>query len=224
MQRFFLIFCLSLTIGFAYAQQPKSWLIYFGQTNFLENKLSIHHEFQYRDHKIAGDVNQVLIRVGLRYRFTDYFSAMGGYGFIHTESEGVPDNPFMENRIFQQAMFYHKFFSQGRIRHRFRLEQRFIEDRDYSNRARYCLFADIPFTEKGMGKDGWYAALYDEVFLNLADNETMRPFDRNRAYVGVGYKLKESLGVQVGYMRQHIGKNSGTNHGLISVHHQMKWN
>lgn len=221
MQRLLLIFCLFFVFGSLQAQTPKSWLIYFGQTNFKEGKYSIHHEFQYRDHKLAGEVNQLLLRVGFRYRMTDYFSLMGGYAFVHTEAEGVPDNAFMENRIFQQAMFYHNIFGTTRIRHRFRLEQRFMEGYDFSNRFRYCLFADIPFTSKGMGKDGWYASVYDELFVNLADNEVMKPFDRNRAYAGIGYKIKDYVGVQLGYMRQHVGRNAGTNHVLISVHHQI---
>lgn len=224
MQRFFLSLSLFFALGLVHAQPPKSWLIYFGQTNFMENKLSIHHEFQYRDHKIAGDVNQLLFRVGVKYRPTDYLATMIGYGFIHTESEGVPDYAFMENRVFQQGTLSHSLLQRSRIRHRFRLEQRFVEGQDFSNRFRYCLFADIPFTDKGMGRDGWYAALYDELFINLADNDIMKPFDRNRAYVGIGYKIKDNLGIQLGYMRQHVGKNAGTDHGLLSVHHQINWN
>lgn len=221
MQRLILIFCFFMLIGYTQAQAPKSWLIYFGQTNFKEGKYTLLHEFQYRDHQFFNEVNQLLFRVGFRYRVANYFSLVGGYAFVHTEAEGVPDNAFMENRIFQQATFYHHIFGSTRIRHRMRLEQRFMEGQDYSNRFRYCLFADIPVTSKGLKKDGWYASLYDEVFLNLADNEVMKPFDRNRAYAGVGYKIKDNLGLQLGYMRQHVGSNAGTNHVFVSVHHQI---
>lgn len=221
MQRPLLIFCLFFVLGSLQAQAPKSWLIYFGQTNFKESRYSLHHEFQYRDHRLAGEVNQLLFRVGLNYKATDYLSVTGGYAFVHTEAEGVPDNVFIENRIFQQAMLSHNFLGKTIVRHRFRLEQRFMQGYDFSNRFRYLLSADIPLTHKGMGEDGVYIALYDELFVNLADNEVMKPFDRNRAYAGLGYRILENLGVQLGYMRQHVGQNAGRNHVLISFHHRI---
>lgn len=221
MHQLLLLFFFLSILGTLSAQQPKSWLIYFGQTDIKKGKYSIHHEFQYRDHTLAGDINQLLLRTGFRYKAADYLSLMAGYAFVHTESASTPRNPFAENRIFQEAVLSHKALRIAALRHRFRLEQRFMEGYDYSNRARYCLFVDIPFTTRGMGEDGWYASFYDELFINLADNDVLKPFDRNRAYAGIGYKIKEKLGVQLGYMRQHVGRNAGTDHVLISVHHRI---
>lgn len=221
MRVFLLNVLLLLTVIPVSAQDLQGWLIYFGNAKIKDTKFSIHHELQLRDYKIIGDHNQTLIRVGAQYQFKPYLTGTMGYGFIHTESEGEPNNPFSENRIYQEALFSHGL-SKTRIRHRFRLEERFIEGQDFRGRLRYCLFADIPLTKNGFGKNGTYVALYDEVFLNLSDSDAIKAFDRNRAYAGFGYKMTDKTGIQLGYMRQNVGKNSGTNHALLSLHHNFR--
>ncbi|MBD1432328.1 DUF2490 domain-containing protein [Sphingobacterium sp. DN00404] len=207
----------------SFAQKdPQGWLMYFGQTKIKETKFAIHHELQLRDHQLMGDHNQTLLRVGLQYRVKPYLLTTMGYGFIYSELPGSPNEPFHENRIYQEALFSHHLM-RSNIRHRIRLEERFVENKDFSGRFRYCLFADIPFTQYGMGAKGWYAALYNEIFLNLSDDGTMDFFDRNRAYLGIGYRISDAVGVQMGYMYQNIGKARGTNHAMLSVHHQLKW-
>jgi len=217
-----LISLIGLNIKAQSPQNLQSWLIYFGTTQVKQSKFSIHHEVQLRDHQLFGDHNQSLIRVGGQYRFRPYFQATVGYGFIHSESKDTPNTPFDEHRIYQEALFSHDL-SIVKVRHRLRLEERFIADQDFRGRFRYSFFADIPLTAKGMIKQGWYLSLYDEVFINLSDDKQLKAFDRNRAYGGLGYKLNDHLGVQLGYMRQHVGTAEGTNHLLLSFHHKMTW-
>lgn len=193
-----------------------------GNTQIKESKFSIHHELQLRDYKIIGDHHQTLVRVGGQYQFKPYFQATLGYGFVHTESENTPNNPFAEHRIYQEGVLSHAIL-RLKLRHRVRLEERFIENQEFRGRFRYCLFADIPLNAHKFDKNGVYLALYDEIFLNIADNESIKTFDRNRAYAGLGYKLQKNMGVQLGYMRQHIGTSSGTNHLMLSFHHKVEW-
>lgn len=221
MRALILLFTLTICIS-SQAQSLNGWIMYFGNTQIKESKFSLHHELQLRDYKIIGDHNQTLIRVGGQYQFKPYFQATLGYGFIHTELEGTPNNPFAEHRIYQEGVFSHGI-SSSKLRHRIRLEERFIENQDLRGRFRYCLFADIPLSAKQFDKNGVYFALYDEIFLNISDNKSIKAFDRNRAYAGLGYKLKQNLGLQLGYLRQHVGSNSGTNHLMLSMHHKMIW-
>lgn len=209
------------SVSFA-QKDPQGWLMYFGQTKIKTSKFAIHHELQLRDHQLLGDHNQTLLRVGLQYQVKPYLTTTVGYGFIYNEQSGSPNNPFHENRIYQEALFSHKLQRTG-MRHRIRLEERFVEGKDFSGRFRYCIFADIPFTQHGLGAKGWYAALYNEIFLNLSDDDGMDFFDRNRAYLGAGYKVSDALGIQIGYMYQNVGTTSGTSHAMLSVHHQIKW-
>lgn len=204
-----------------FAQNLQGWLIYFGNTKIKESKFSIHQEIQLRDYKIVGDHHQTLVRVGAQYQLKPYLVTTLGYGFIYTESFGEPNNPFVEHRIYQEALFNHSM-GKAKIRHRLRLEERFIQNQEFRGRFRYCLFADIPLTDKGFAKHGAYIAVYDELFLNIADDANITVFDRNRAYAGIGYKFRDNLGVQLGYMFQNVGVQQGTNNVLLSFHHNLK--
>lgn len=221
---------ITLLFGFSFilffnvnAQSPQGWLIYFGNTQIKDSKFSIHHELQLRDYKLLGDHNQTLIRVGGQYQFKPWLQSTLGYGFIHTELEGAPNRPFAEHRIYQEGIFSHTV-KNSKWRHRVRLEERFIENQDFRGRLRYCMFIDIPLNAAQFDKNGVYLSLYDEVFLNISDQPTLDTFDRNRAYAGLGYKVRQNIGLQLGYMRQHVGKSAGTNHILLSFHHKMNWN
>lgn len=221
MRALILLFSFTICIS-SNAQSLQGWLMYMGNTQIKESKFSIHHELQLRDYKIIGDHNQTLLRAGVQYNFKSYLQTTLGYGFIHTESEGTPNTPFFEHRIYQEGLFGHGLRN-AKLRHRVRLEERFIENQDFRGRFRYCLFADIPINAHKFDKNGVYLALYDEIFLNIADDESIKFFDRNRAYAGLGYKLQKNIGLQLGYMRQHIGAASATNHLMLSFHHKMNW-
>ncbi|TYP98353.1 uncharacterized protein DUF2490 [Sphingobacterium allocomposti] len=203
------------------AQHVQGWGIYFGNTALGKSKFSVHHELQLRDYKMVGDHQQTLLRVGLQYQALPSTSFTFGYGYIYTEAEGTPNLPFSENRIYQEALMKHRI-DIVRLRHRFRAEERFMPQGKFRGRGRYCLFIDVPFTQRQMGEGEIYAAFYDEIFLNAFDDK-LDVFDRNRLYGGLGYKLKDNLGLQLGYMRQHVGKLPGTDHILFSVHHQLRF-
>ena len=219
MKSTFLFLALAITgIGFSYAQQLESALLYYGQTKFDNSRFGIYHEAQLRDFQFGGDHNQTLIRVGGHYQIKPFLTAVLGYGFIYSELKGAANAPFYEHRIFQDFVLTHAIKS-TRIRHRLRLEERFIEDRDFYGRARYCLFADIPLSEKKFNAGGTYLALYQEVFINAFQPEPLKTFDRNRIYAAVGYKVKDNLGIQLGSMLQHVGSNKGTFQMQLSFHH-----
>ena len=205
----------------SYGQQAKGWLIYFGQTQIKDSPFSIHHEVQLRDHQMIGDFHQGLVRVGGQYRFNPHLQGTLGYGFIHTEQAGSPNLPIQEHRIYQELMVSTPIKSTS-LRHRIRLEERFIENADFNGRFRYCLFADIPLTEKKFKQGGMYLAFYDEVFLNAVKPAEVDVFDRNRLYGGFGVKAKDNLGIQLGYMLQHIGPAKPGHHILLSFHHSMR--
>ncbi|GGH20889.1 DUF2490 domain-containing protein [Sphingobacterium alkalisoli] len=215
----FLFFSISTLFA---QQQAQGWLIYFGNTAFKSSPLSIHHELQLRDYQLGGDHNQTLLRVGLEYAAKPWLSITGGYGFIYTEAENSPNNPFNEHRIYQEALLKHGV-NRFSIRHRFRLEERFIADKSFRGRGRYGLFVDVPLTKADLGKDAVYMAVYNEIFLNISEDDNLDIFDRNRLYGGIGYKVTNDLGIQLGYMLQHVEQKAGTNHVLLSLHHRMKW-
>lgn len=140
----------------------------------------------------------MLIRTGLGYDLSPQNNnLLLGYGYIYTEPyiAGTDEKTsFHEHRIFQQFITKQNF---GRlaIQHRYRFEQRFIED-NFRLRFRYNLGMTVSLFEAKK----WYLSAYDELFIHT-DNQY---FDRNRLYGGIGYRFNKDLRMEVGWLRQRL--------------------
>jgi len=196
---FFLLFLLPALI---FAQQDKTgnWLMYFGM-NKLSDKFSLHTEIQYRNHTITpNNAEQLLLRTGLNYHFSDRAFATAGYAYIpsymYESEQKAPETE--EHRIWQQFILTNKI---GRVKfeHRYRIEQRWV-NQDYKNRFRYRLMLFIPLNNIKIEEKTLFLGLYDEVFIN--SKETF--FDRNRLYGALGYQFNKKANVQVGMMHQQV--------------------
>ncbi|WP_248724418.1 DUF2490 domain-containing protein [Seonamhaeicola sp. ML3] len=186
-------------MGFSQDSDLGNWLIYIGNKK-LNNKWDLHHEVQYRNYDAIGDLEQLLLRTGLGYTFNEGKSnVLLGYGYIL--SENYLDNldtkvSVNEHRIFQQFISKQNVGSIG-LTHRYRFEQRFIED-VFKMRFRYFLAIKVPFKTKAQEDSKFYISAYNEIFLNTKSSI----FDRNRVYGGLGYTVSKSLRLELGYMNQ----------------------
>jgi hypothetical protein len=201
------------------------WYMYFFSKEFGDGPWGIQGDVQYRNWNVIGDLEQLLIRGGLTWTPPSrdiLFTA--GYANITSGEYGDGDATTTENRSYLEALLPQKVASRFHLRHRFRFEQRWVEDQDFRTRYRYALFVDIPLNHDSMKKGTVYLAVYDEVFINgqrdVGDGLRVEYFDRNRLYGALGYALGEQLRVQAGYMRQTT--NSVDKGQLqLSLHH--KW-
>ncbi|PWH85986.1 DUF2490 domain-containing protein [Brumimicrobium oceani] len=180
-----------------------NWLNYFGSKTIKDN-FNWHHEAQYRNYNEIGDLEQLLLRTGLGYNLTENNNnILLGYGFIRSENYiGTTDEKAIinEHRIYQQFITKQSF---GRVsfQHRYRFEQRFVEDK-FRMRFRYFLSTNIALTNPTIVDNTFYLSAYNEIFLNT----TKTIFDRNRLYGGLGYKLNNNLRFEVAYMNQFLDK------------------
>lgn len=180
---------------FSSAQQSDlgNWLIYFGNKQFNE-KWNLHHEIQYRNYNLIGDMEQLLIRTGIGYNIGSKSNLLVGYGYINSENYTGISNAqatVQEHRIYQQFITKQNIGTVA-LQHRYRFEQRFIEG-DFRTRFRYFLGINIPFKESN-----YYTSFYNEIFLNGDGNV----FDRNRIYGGIGYRFNSKVRFEFGYMSQ----------------------
>ena len=203
--------------------QTGGWYMYFFNTTLNYSPWGIQGDLQHRNWNIAGDLEQLMLRGGLTYspqnaniKFTL------GYGNITTGAFGSDNTTTAESRFYQEALFPVKFGNRFYTNHRFRYEQRFVENQDFRTRFRYNLFLNIALNKANMEKNTIYLALYNELFMNgqrtIGNGNTVEFFDRNRLYGAVGYVIQDGLKVQLGVMNQ-TTDSWGKNQIQLSLHH-----
>ena len=185
-----------------------NWFLYFGNQK-INNRWNFHNEVQYRNYNFAGDLEQLLLRTGIGYNLSENNNnILLGYAYIHSEPyiAGTDDKlETDEHRIFQQFITKQQF-GRVNIQHRYRFEQRFIED-DYKMRLRYFLSLNVPINKKEMEKNAIYASAYNEIFINT---EGPTYFDRDRIYGGIGFCFNKNFKVEAGVMSQILSNSSRT--------------
>jgi Protein of unknown function (DUF2490) len=199
--RYFLILCIICITKTTNAQKTDvgNWFIYFGSQQ-LNKKWNWWNEVQYRNFNFAGDLEQLLLRTGLGYNLTENNNnVLLGYAFIYAEPYIANTNEkrsTQEHRLYQQFITRQKF---GRvfIQHRYRLEERFLEN-DFRMRFRYFLALNIPLNKALMEKNAFYLSAYNEIFLHL----DQPVFDRDRVYGALGYVFNNNFRAEVGMMTQ----------------------
>lgn len=195
----------------AYSQidenQTGAWYMYFFSKDFKESRWGFQGDIQHRNWDLGGDLEQLLIRGGITYRPKNSpLKLTLGYGNITTGAFGDDTSKVSESRIYQEALYGIQLGKRLYTNHRFRYEQRFVENQDSRTRYRYNLFVNVPLNKSVMEPQTLYLALYNELFINgereIGSGNTVELFDRNRFYSALGYMLKPGLKVQFGFMRQ----------------------
>jgi len=224
------LFLLVLAFSLPASSQPDedvtgAWYMYFFNAQFKESQFGFQGDIQYRNWNVIGDLEQLLLRGGINYqpkgskaRFTL------GYGNISTGVMGEETSTTMEHRIYQEALLPHNPLERVFLTHRFRYEQRFVENQDFRTRYRYTLFMNIPLNQSTVAKNAVYIALYNELFINgqreIGSGNTVEIFDRNRTYLGLGYGISDRLRVQGGWMLQ-TTDNWSKGQLQVSLHHKI---
>ena len=203
--------------------QVGAWYMYFWNTSHQNSRFGAQGDIQYRNWNIAGDLQQLMLRGGVTYKGENSKTKFTlGYANITTAAFGDDDSSFGESRIYQEALIPQKVGSKFYMRHRLRLEQRFVEDQDFRTRFRYALFINVPLNQDDLSKGAFYISFYDELFLNgekeISETARVKIYDRNRAYLALGHSVSENMKVQFGYMLQST-PNVSKGQLQLSLHH-----
>lgn len=197
-----------------------AWYMYFFNAPISVSGFGIQGDIQQRNWNLGGDLEQLLLRGGLYYKDKDN-NALYTLGIAHITT-GIPgelDDVSQEFRSYGEYFYPHKIGERFLLSHRLRAEARWIENFDFRDRYRYALFVNIPLNEKSLLPKTYYVALYNELFLNGFSSANPRLYDRNRAYLGMGYVLSSKVRVQLGFMNQDT-HSTQKNQWQVSVHHQ----
>jgi len=87
------------------------------------------------------------------------------------------------------------------IDHRFRIEQRFLNKlgpvNTFHNRLRYRIGTKIPLNET------LFIRIHNE-YLTTIGSKKVDAFSENRLYTAFGYKVSQSVNMQIGYLNRAI--------------------
>ncbi len=205
----FSLLMFSSTLSFAQVDgdQTGAWYMYFWSTTIKDGPWGFQGDIQHRNWDVIGDLEQLLLRGGITYQPTgSNVKFTFGYGNITTGEFGDGDNTVNESRIYQEALIPQKLGSRVFLTHRFRFEQRWVENQDTRTRFRYNIFMNIALNQTSLSKGAIYLAFYNELFINgqrsIGDARTVELFDRNRFYSAIGHSLSDNLRIQFGLMTQ----------------------
>lgn len=237
-----IVFGLTFMLTTVFAQKTihgqANWLVYTGQYK-LTNKLGAHLEVQWRGDANFEQNRQNLFRIGGIYYLNNQITLSVGYGLIKTFKPLLTDF-FTENRAWEQIQYNHKWLdTKNLMTHRFRLEQRFVDNiilnsdeeivveaTNYQNRLRYLNRNLFHLFEFNNNRNKAYAILQDEFFFNLGDNKVNANFfDQNRLLIGFGINYEDITRLEVGYLNHlvtpEIGNNIMNHNVSMSITHNL---
>ena len=232
-----LLFCSNCIIA---QKQFSGWLADFNTVR-INNKLSVHSNFQLRSTDKIGHIQTLLLRAGLNYHISKRFIATGGYAFIHNRRIINSVSGYTgEHRLWEQLIFNHPLMlgsgthaRKGTLQHRLRLEQRFIprssvvnnelknDGSVYAGRLRYFIRNITPLVPWSSTGKAPFLALQNEAFVNIGDKSSVNGefFDQNRAYIAMGYRFHTKFDAEIGYMNQYTnGRGDAfTNNHIVQI-------
>jgi len=182
------------------------WLRYYNKFS-LGQRWQLHSEWELREFVSTGRLYQwVLPRLHLHYSIReDIDVGAGACYFLHA----LPQEADQEVEMIRQEIRPHQEINTdqnlGRIKlsHRYKAEERFFvrtadDAADFIFRLRYKCQVQL-----SLGKiSGTPLALvlYDEVMFNWGNGVSAGPFDQNRIFAALLFRMSESWSVETGYM------------------------
>ena len=195
------------------------WYMLFYNKQFSDSQFGVQGDFQDRNWDLDGDFEQRLIRNGLTFKPKESNLLLTlGYGNIQSGEFGPDSNRKQEHRIYQEALIHWKISDRISTSHRYRFEQRWIDEFKMKTRHRYNLFVNVALNQASFEKGTIYLALYSELFLYSWDVV----IDRLRVYSAIGYEFSQGSKLQLGVMRQYVNSVEPKNQLQLSLHRSIK--
>ncbi|RTZ05362.1 DUF2490 domain-containing protein [Flavobacterium sp. GSP27] len=193
------------------------WTRYYNQLS-LNEKWSLHSEFDNRLFVKPIAENLYVIRVQGRYKINDHLETGVGFAYFSVDTQ-VPEINFdfeIPEYRGQQDITWKKIIGKVTFHQRFQLEERFIHNASktdlspgtsFSWRFRYRLQGDYTFWKKE--KHFVKAILSDEVMVNFGKKIIKNTFDQNRIYIALQYGFNPNIALELGYLNSFQQRSNG---------------
>lgn len=226
--------CYFVTLAGTYEQL---WFAYIHQGR-VHKHWGYWVDIQHRTkNQFANNLHQDLLRVGATWYATNDVRVTIGHAEI-ISFPSLTNQAFIrpEHRPWQQVFYtYTDKTKRVRFSTYLRAEERFmrktsgeklIEGYTFRQRFRYNAMAIILFNNKEFKQCSWGLVLNDEVFVNAYSQDKVKPFDQNRAFVGLSYNITTPLQLHVGYLNIYAltAKGPEVVHAIrLAVFHTIDW-
>lgn len=196
--RLLLLLICFLFCNLFYAQNTNSeignWFMYNG-SHKTAKKWAIKSMAHFRYYQLANNFQQEIYRLGINYTFHKKLNLTIGYSYVTTDVLfGKPEATIFENRIYED-LNYTNLFKKLKLRHRIRLEHRFITNNSMNTTSqwfRYDLNANYTIANK------WSGYVFNEVFFNI---DKRKRFVQNWTGFGFLHQILPSLKLNLGYQQ-----------------------
>ena len=126
-------------------------------------------------------------------------------GYIYQRTNPFSDSFVNENRLFQQVIYGTDSLF-GRLTHRVRFEERFIQNRTtgetpFSTRLRYQVALLVPLQGSELDNGEFYFNIYNEFYFSLTGSKNAL-YSENWSYAGIGYQTAEYGRIEAGPLIQ----------------------
>ncbi len=218
---------LFLSFNFLYAQTEKNvdhqsllWTRYYNHLN-INNKWSVHSEFDNRVFLNSFEQNLYVIRIQGRYKINPEIEVGAGYVYfsVSTQDPEVTFNFNVPEYRGQQDITWKKTYGDFTLNQRFQVEERFFHNANnvgllpgttFLWRFRYRIQGELNFWKKE--NQFLKAIINDELMINGGKNVVENTFDQNRIYVALQYGFNKNVALELGYLHSFQQRASGVDY------------
>ncbi len=200
--------------------QSLLWTRYYNQLT-LNNKWSIHSEFDNRIFINPVEENLYLIRIHGRYKINKDVDLGAGVSYfsVATQIPEVTNDFRIPEYRGQQDITWKQEYGKLSINQRFQVEERFFHNANkdglqsgtnFNWRFRYRLQGEYTWWKK----ENQYlrAIAYDEIMINAGKNIVHNTFDQNRIYAALQYGVNKNIALELGYLKSFQQRASGVDY------------
>jgi hypothetical protein len=221
---------LLFTTSFAQNKQitygEQVWFGYYPQVR-LAKHWGLWSDYELQQKLPIVDNSQFTFRLGGTYFINNETKLTAGYTYINVApAAGHQHVSQPENSGWQQIQWY-TFYSKKKLMQWIRLEERFkrnilddytlADNSNYTWRARYDFFYQLPLSSKGIAPHQFSAAVGDEIYINFGKNIVNNYFDQNRIFLGLSYQVNKHDNLVFGYMNLFQQQPSGNQYKALDV-------
>lgn len=189
----------------------------------LSDNFYLKNEAHFRRTKFLSAWQQILLRPSFHYKYNETVDFAVGYTYSRNYRN---TRNFNENDAWEQMQLSHKS-NKSSFKHRFRLEQRFIEKVvqtpngnydiegiNFKMRFRYRFTWSMPLFKITEGKSIGITA-FDEIWLNTDKGIVPKQINQNWFYAGLSYPLFKKASIGIGFLDA-FAPVGNSNHNFIN--------